>query len=223
MINIYIFNNASRAASYGIGTYVKQLTKVLMSLSYVNVSIVDLQADAKEFSISHDKIGCCHYIIPQQETNIESENYCRCTFYFLARNIEISKNSRLIFLFNYFQHYPLAAQLKAWQPHSLIILTVHYMNWCFDLMGNVRRMAEVINGPNDNPTEQEKRVLSSFAKERLFLHLCDTVISLSRKTKDILIKDYHVTANKIHLVYNNSSLKFEIKAKQFYAASQRVL
>ena len=202
MINIYIFNNASRAASYGIGTYVKQLTKVLMSLSYVNVSIVDLQADAKEFSISHDKIGCCHYIIPQQETNIESENYCRCTFYFLARNIEISKNSRLIFLFNYFQHYPLAAQLKAWQPHSLIILTVHYMNWCFDLMGNVRRMAEVINGPNDNPTEQEKRVLSSFAKERLFLHLCDTVISLSRKTKDILIKDYHVTANKIHLVYN---------------------
>lgn len=91
MINIYIFNNASRAASYGIGTYVKQLTKVLMPLSNMNVSIVDLQADAKEFSISHDENGCCHYIIPQQETNIESENYCRCTFYFLARNIEISK------------------------------------------------------------------------------------------------------------------------------------
>lgn len=202
MINIYIFNNASRAASYGIGTYVKQLTKVLMPLSNMNVSIVDLQADAKEFSISHDENGCCHYIIPQQETNIESENYCRCTFYFLARNIEISKNSRLIFLFNYFQHYPLAAQLKAWQPHSIIILSVHYMNWCFDLMGNVRRMRKIIKCSTENPTGQEKRVLSSFAQERMFLHLCDVVIALSRKTKEILIDDYHVAARKIHLIYN---------------------
>jgi len=202
MMNIYIFNNASRAASYGIGTYAKQLAKVLMPLSCVNVSIVDLQADAMEFSINHDENGFCHYIIPQLESNIESETYCRCTFYFLARNIETDKNNRLIFLFNYFQHYPLAVLLKAWQPHSIIILSVHYMSWCFELMGNVRRMREIVNCSNDNPTEQEKRVLSSFAKELLFLHLSDTVISLSRKTKDILIKDYHVTENKIRLIYN---------------------
>ena len=113
MMNIYIFNNASRAASYGIGTYAKQLAKVLMPLSCVNVSIVDLQADAMEFSINHDENGFCHYIIPQLESNIESETYCRCTFYFLARNIETDKNNRLIFLFNYFQHYPLAVLLKA--------------------------------------------------------------------------------------------------------------
>ena len=29
--------------------------------------------------------------------------------------------------------------------------------------------------------------------------------------------------NYVSVVYSNSSLKFEIKAKQFYAASQRVL
>lgn len=30
----YIINNASRAASYGIGTYIRQLTLVLKNLSF---------------------------------------------------------------------------------------------------------------------------------------------------------------------------------------------
>lgn len=202
MTNIFIFNNASRAASYGIGTYVKQMSKVLLSLSKVKVSFVEMQADTKEFSITRDENGCCHYLIPQQDTNMESETCCRCSFYFLARNIEIGDNDRLIFQFNYFQHYPLALLLKAWQPKSHIILTVHYMSWCFELLGNVRRMREIINVSEGNASEQERRVLSSFANERLFLHLCDMVIVLSQKTREILIADYYVTANKIHIIYN---------------------
>lgn len=202
MTDIFIFNNASRAASYGIGTYVRQMSKALLSLSKAKVSYVELQSDAKEFSITHDADGYCHYMIPQQESNIESETYCRCAFYFLARNIEIVDNCKLVFLFNYFQHYPLALLLKAWQPQCFIILTVHYMSWCFELLGNGRRMREITTASGEGSSEQEKRVLASFGNERLFLHLSDKVIALSRKTREMLIADYQVRASKIHLVYN---------------------
>ena len=51
MMHIFIFNNASRAANYGIGTYVRLLSDGLLGRSGVKVSFVDLFSDVKEYSI----------------------------------------------------------------------------------------------------------------------------------------------------------------------------
>ena len=64
MTNIYIFNNASRAAGYGIGTYIKQLAEGLSVMPETKVSLVEMYADTKEFAISDDKDGIRHYLIP---------------------------------------------------------------------------------------------------------------------------------------------------------------
>ena len=79
---VFIFNNASRAANYGIGTYVRQLSDGLAAMPNIKVSFVEMYADTKEFAISEDERGMFHYRIPSLSSNIESEVYCRSIFYF---------------------------------------------------------------------------------------------------------------------------------------------
>lgn len=207
MTNIFIFNNASRAAEYGIGTYIRQLTSCLQSLPDTKVSLVEMYTDTKELSISEDENGICHFLIPSLDSSIENDTYCRIIFYFLARNINISGNDRIIFQFNYFQHYPLAMLLKSRYVDSRIWLTVHYMNWGFELKGNVKHLKIITADGHEPKDEQEKRVLSSYLAEKQFLHLSDAVIVLSSRTKNILTEIYDVPADKMHLVYNGIANK----------------
>lgn len=202
MTNIFIFNNASRAAGYGIGTYIKQLTRGLSAMPETKVSLVEMYADTKEFAISDDKDGIRHYLIPSLHSGTENETYCRVIFYFLARNIDNVGNDKIVFQFNYFQHYPLAVLLKAWYINSCIVLTVHYMSWCFELNGYVKRM-KAITAEGYEPTDDKERgVISSYVGEKLFLYLADVVLVLSKRTKDILANNYSVSVDKMRLVYN---------------------
>ena len=77
MTHIFIFNNASRAANYGIGTYVRQLSEGLSAMTETKVSLVEMYADTKEFAISDDENGIRHYLIPPSYSGIENEVYCR--------------------------------------------------------------------------------------------------------------------------------------------------
>lgn len=199
---VFIFNNASRAANYGIGTYVRQLSEGLVALTDVEVAFVEMFANTKEFNVTTDEQGKLHYQIPSLSSGMESEAYCRSIFYFIARNIEADDDDNLVFQFNYFQHRPLAALLKGKYPYGRIILTVHYFNWCFELKGNVSHMRKIVAKEHEANDDMERRVKSSFTDEKVFLHLADEVIALSRATKEIIVKDYEVSADKIHLVYN---------------------
>ena len=203
MNQIFILNNASRAAGYGIGTYVTQLTDGLSVLPETKVSMVEMYADTKEFTWTDDDKGIRHYQMPPLKSHVENETYCRILFYLLARNMETAEDDHLIFQFNYFQHYPLALQLKAWFPKSKIVFTVHYLNWCFELKGNVKRMRDIMNA-HDLKDDAERGVRASIESERQFLHLADTVIALSRRTEEILVEDYKVLPEKIHLIYNGA-------------------
>ena len=202
MTNIFIFNNASRAAGYGIGTYIKQLAEGLSAMPETKVSLVEMYADTKEFAISDDKDGIRHYLIPPLHSGMENETYCRVIFYFLARNIDNVGNDKIVFHFNYFQHYPLAVLLKSCFVNSCILMTVHYMNWCFELNGNVKRM-KAITAEGYEPTDDKERgVISSYVGEKVFLYLADVVLVLSKRTKDILANNYSVSVDKMRLVYN---------------------
>ena len=203
MNQIFIFNNASRAAGYGIGTYVTQLTEGLSVLPETKVSMVEMYADTKEYTWVDDDNGLRHYQMPPLKSHVENETYCRVLFYLLVRNMETAEDDHLIFQFNYFQHYPLALLLKAWFPESKIVFTVHYLNWCFELKGNVKRMRDVMK-TQDLKDDADRGIRSSIEGERQFLHLADTVIVLSRRTEEILVEDYKVQPEKIRLIYNGA-------------------
>lgn len=212
MTHVFIFNNASRAANYGIGTYVRQISDGLAILPNYTVSFVEMHADTKEFSITEDNSGKLHYQIPTMMSGIENESYCRSIYYFLARNIEAAINAKddqendtehkIIFQFNYFQHFSLAALLKGQFPESRIILTVHYLSWCFELKGNLSKMRKITAKGYTPADDTEKGIVASIQNEKAFMHLADEVLVMSRETMSIVLKDYEVSKDKLHLIYN---------------------
>lgn len=204
MTDVFIFNNASRAAGYGIGTYVRQLADGLRRKQDTRVSLVEMYADTKEFAITEDEDGTRHYLVPPLQSGMESETYCRIIFYFLARNIDAAESDSIVFQFNYFQHYPLAVLLKSHFVHSNIVLTVHYMSWCFELKGNVRLMRKITAEGYKPEDDKERGVINSCFDEKKFLHLADVVIALSARTRKLLASDYKVSEDKMRLVYNGA-------------------
>ncbi len=202
MTHIFIFNNTSRAANYGIGTYVRSLAQGLLERPGIKVSFVDLFSEGKEYGIADDERGCRHYQIPDVSSRVENGQYCRTAFYFLARHIDMQAEERLVFHFNYFQHMPLAVLLKGQYPGCRILLTVHYLHWCFELRGNKTRFRKMTAKGYRPQDDGERNILASVGNERKFLHLADEVLVLSRDTRNFLAEDYAVSPDKLHLVYN---------------------
>lgn len=212
MTHIFIFNNASRAANYGIGTYVRQISDGLAVLPDYDVSFVEMHADTKEFAITEDNSGKLHYQIPAMMSGVENESYCRSIYYFLARNIESTIRTKacqeadaehkIVFQFNYFQHLSLASLLKGQFPESRIILTVHYLSWCFELKGNLTQMRKITAKGYIPADDTEKGVMASIQNEKAFMHLADEVLVMSRETMNIVLRDYEVSRDKLHLIYN---------------------
>ena len=82
-------------------------------------------------------------------------------------------------------------------------------------------MREIVAKGYEAKDETERHVVSSFHEEQAFLHLADEVLVLSKKTKAILAKDYEVSDDKMHLIYNgigegicSRTLPYKSKAAQ---------
>ena len=212
MTNYYIFNNASRAAKYGIGTYVIQLTEILLKFDDIHIVLVDLYADTKEFSIKTDEQGITHYLFPNNGTNIESKIFCKSISCILSHHI--NGNEKNIFHFNYFQHYDIARNLKAIYIKSRIIFAVHYFNWCFQLDGNLTKFRKIIA----NSEENNDNIRIGFLQDKAFLRLADHIIALSMFSKEVLNKDYKINPEKIHFIPNGlADIKTETQVIPFTA------
>ena len=199
----FLFNNASRAAHYGIGTYMRQLLVILSANKQYQLHVVELNADNKEFTVQQDSDGITRYSIPSLESNIETEAYCRIVGCLLSPYIVAEEMA--IFHFNYFMHYPLALWAKARNIHNRIILSVHYLDWCFKLNGNVNRFHEILYSGQAENTDSP--ILADYQYSKRFFHLCDAVVTLSDFCRQLLAEDYSIDPEKLHLIRNGLSDK----------------
>lgn len=199
MTKYFLVNNASRAAVYGIGTYIKQLTEYIRNgQSQYELCLLDIYSDVKEFVVDRDENGILHYKIPSFQRRKNVFSYYRCILFFLDSYIE--KDEEVIFHFNYSQHYDLIRQIKSRYKSCHILYTIHYLNWCFTLNGNLTRFRKLI-GNEDNDAIREN-IQKDYLNDKRLFSLCDDIIVLSKFTYDVLCKDYHLDESKLHLVYN---------------------
>lgn len=202
MKHLFIFSNSSRGANYGVGTYIRQLAEGFMGEADIKVSFVESIPDVKTFTIQHDEQKRCHYQLPMPIDGIGDNSYYRSAYYFLARHIMPEKDGQLLFQFNFYPHFPLAVLLKSRYAACRIILTVHYQSWCFELNGNKTAFRRIMSKDYHPKDQEEQRIRQSVEAEKNFLYLADEILVLSRETKYILAKDYGVSEDKMHLVYN---------------------
>ena len=208
MINLYLFNEGSRAATYGIGTYIREMTNSLSCREDVSLNIIQLVSDRKDFEIEKNiKFNIYHF--PKSAFYIDykkSELYYRNIWYILRQHIKSSENERLVFHLNFAQEYPLIFLMKRDFPKCHTILTIHYQQWCFTLNGSYSRFKKIISQDKEKLTLiEEETVYESYEKEKILYLSIDTIICLGNYAKDILMKDYNIPKEKIKVINHGIS------------------
>lgn len=199
MTKYFLVNNASRAAVYGIGTYITQLADCIQnSLPQYDLCILDIYSDVKEFTVEKDESGMLHYKIPSFQGRGNAFPYYRSIIFLLDSFIR--EEEEFIFHFNYNQHFDLIRLIKGRYKFCRVLYTIHYLNWCFTLNGNLSRFRKLIN--NEVEDSIKESIQREYLNDRRLFSLCDEIIVLSKFTYDLLRVDYKIEEARIHLVYN---------------------
>lgn len=180
---VYIFNGTSRAAVYGIGTYIEQLIDSLKS-AQIDFEVVYLYSDGREVIIV-EKEGYRQISIPavRPSTAQSSRYYTRNAAYLLKELIPEDKNMQYIFHLNFMTNPALVSILKK-MFKCKIITTVHYTNWSFSLLGNQRRLQSILSGNKTKPDNFEKQIKKDVRADKKMLEKSDRFICVAQHTLD---------------------------------------
>lgn len=202
-MNLYIFNEIRLGTVYGIGTYIREL---LVALKNSNISVCVVYLNSDKPQIKSEEIDGVHYLsFPSpiqwsKELPEDWDLYHRNVVYWLQLHIRDKEN--LIFHLNYNQKGRLAKELKN-AFECKIILTVHYLDWCFKLLGNQTRFKKILETQQMFKEENEiERLKESIKIEKYTFQIVDYIICLSNKTQQILQNDYKINPDKITTICN---------------------
>lgn len=202
MKQLFLFDEASRAAVYGIGTYIREIIHCLHTQYQINV--IRYYSDKDRFTFI-EKENYREFHIPRNQlkyTEGKSDERFFVNSVYLLHDF-IDPEAELVFHFNYFRYPPVIDLLREYWPESKMIFTVHYMFWCFTIQGNTSYFKEIIRKKKEDITlPVEREVYSIYHNEKEFLEKMDHVICLSKYTREILENDYEVPEEKISLYYN---------------------
>lgn len=203
MKHVFLFNEKSCAAAYGIGTYISQLSECVSFMKNVKLHIVQLRADVKELIVVKHE-SCVTYSFPEIQKRGDKMEcyYIRNVWYLLNMYIHKLDTHDIIFHLNFFQEHSLVKYIKRDYPNSKVVFTIHYLDWCFVLKGNTNYFKSIINKNKSLLDEKEKRIMSIYEKEKCLFQEVDIIICLSQYTRNLLVADYQIPSNKIRLIYN---------------------
>lgn len=200
MKHIYIFSSTARCTYYGVGTYIKQLIDILNHTEY-NVTVVNVIYEDIEFNILK-KISVRYISIPAPIINRNDLSYeaFEKSIPFIL-DPYINKNEKNIFHLNYMGSKKLAEYLRIIFGGS-IVLTVHYTDWSFSLLGNRNKLHSILKKDKISLDVQSKNILENIKQEKDMLDICDRIVSISKHSYRDLIKIHKTDKNKILLINN---------------------
>lgn len=199
MRKLYIINNQfSAATQYGIGTFIRELQEIMVKANYT-VVVVNLCSSLSELKNEY-RNGIQYLHIPKiGHVTLDNENYCKSVAYFLTT--QITPKDKVAFQFNYMHHKPLARILKQLLPDARLILTVHYLDWIFELNGDVKMFKQIISKEYFR-NHLEENIYRSYLNDKDFFQSVDKIVVLCNDTKRLLRDCYHISKNKIQMINN---------------------
>lgn len=204
MKQLFVLSQESIAAKYGIGTYIQQLIGCFEQSEW-RIHVVELRSSVPNYGILEED-GISYYKIPLPKkiqslwSNKIEYLYCKSVFYLLATNV--APQDEVYCHFNFTQGYELAMLFKE-RLHAKIILTLHYMNWSFDLLGDCSWLRRILAHPMGT---KDNGVVWRFESEKKFmLECCDRIIAIAHHSYETLHTLYGIL--KERLVYIPNALK----------------
>lgn len=202
--HIFLFNEGSRAAVYGIGTYIRQMVLCLTSMENVSLHLVQLNSDVEKVTLSqqdgYEELGLPRSLFPAGD---KSSRYYRSAWRLVQLYCPIAESESVFFMLNYSSHQALIPCLRAAFPACRIYFVIHYQDWCFLLNGNVSRFREILQTEDvDMLDTVGKEVRESYRKEKETYGQVDKVICLSHFTERLLWTEYRIAPDKTIVIYN---------------------
>lgn len=214
MKQLFIINEKSRGANYGIGTYINRLLDTLQNQG-ISLFVVELFSHTHSLPEYEEKEGVHYLYIPRPfnnqllESSVKLERFCRGVYYILC--LHVIPDAQLIFHFNFTGCNHLCTLLKQ-KYDCTIVLTVHYMFWADQLRGNVQRLNEI---RKNAVTEEEKLVRCMFEQEYEFYNKsADYLIAIANHSYQSLQKIYEVPEEKITLIRNEINYSVILKGNK---------
>ena len=220
---LFLFLEESIAIQYGIGTYVKSLLQCF-TLSEWNINVISLHKDKKDVTFFvKDKIGYYNFPIPQEQllsgNPYYEELYFKSVFFYLASRVNERKN--VYCHFNFTRHRILAEAFKKYM-RAFIVFTFHYADWKFDLLGDQKKLEQIIIAPNN---VKETRIKQKFEKEKVFLqNTCDCVIAIAKHSYRTLHDLYGIPYSHLYYIPNGVRDSYkELNISEIAALKKRYL
>lgn len=218
MTQIFFFNEGSRASEYGIGTYVEQMSGIFLKAKDIQFNIVMTRSKENEFcvkNIYNINIFYIPDILNNDDSEVKINKYYRNTWILIRPYISTIESDKIILHLNYYQHICFYSYFKQSFPNMKSCFTIHYMDWCFKIKGNLNYFKKIIcSRKSIIKNEIERAVLEIYKKEKLLFEQIDNIICLSNKTKKILNDYYHVSSEKMVTIYNGIEDKAILLAKE---------
>jgi len=204
MKHVYIFCMQSSGVVYGIGTYIQQLTEAIRNKNDVSINIVIRQSEKPEFTVKESD-GVRTFYLPhiKNQNNPRFETlYNRNVWYLLRPYIQLGLSDQLIFHLNYYEESSFIPYFKKVFPDCKVLFAIHYQRWCFLINGNIVYFKQIVHNESNNRSDTEKWLLTSYETEKKVLQTVDKIICLSEFTKRVVIDNYHISHEKIAIIYN---------------------
>jgi len=186
MINLYIINESSRGAVYGIGTYLRELTIALKN-SNIKIHVIHLRSEKqKKNPVESESIH--HHYIPSPfsgktsiDWNKQNELYYRNVVYLLK--LKVKDTEKLVFHLNFNVNSKLVEELKR-VFDCKIITTIHYFEWSFLLFGNISRLRHILSSSHNGPENiSNKSIIELFNIEKNIQHSRSHSLSFEKHKK----------------------------------------
>lgn len=180
---VYIFNGTSRAAVYGIGTYIEQLI-VCLKKAGIEFDIIHLYAEGERVTITKkDGYNLINIPAVQFQSQIKAKlYYAKSVAYLLKEIIPEEKDIQLIFHLNFMTNEPLIIYLKRLFKCK-IILVAHYTNWSFELFGNEEQFCALMKKKYATlKNDTEKKIYKDTKEDFRMLKKCDHFVCIANHT-----------------------------------------
>lgn len=198
---VYIFNSASRAANYGIGTYISQLTSCLRKMR-ISFDVIYLNGEGGEVMVTNENeyrqivIPASHY-----KTKYETKLYYRNVAYLLDEYIIQSEDTTCIFHLNFMTNPFLVSALKK-RYSCKVILICHYTNWSFSLLGDEKRLLLLAKDKTQRKNILEKQCYNELKEDIRMIKRCDRFVCVAEHSLRTLFKISDIDKTKCQIINN---------------------
>jgi glycosyltransferase len=137
---------------------------------------------------------------PLLQAEKAGNRYARNVAYLLKEYIPDDEDN--LFHLNYMGNESLVIELKK-QFNAKIMLTVHYANWSFVLLGDRARLIKILESlKGTTPEPDAESIRKIVEKDRKMIESCDKIICIAQHSYNDARDIYHADENSLALVYN---------------------